>query len=81
MVIQLVTDSSSVGAAPLERRARNRKVKKPWLDSRCGSSSHLRKKLNAILEPQAVYRSWWPNLTKDYKQGRSVLEWYDRHRT
>jgi len=27
---------------------------------------------------QEVYLLWWPSLTKDCKQDRSVLEWYDR---
>jgi len=32
------------------------------------------------MPPWAVYPSWCPCLTKDCKQNRSVLEWYDRHR-
>jgi len=32
-----------------------------------------------ILE-QAVYMSWWPSLTQEMQQNRSVLERYERHR-
>jgi len=39
----------------------------------------LLKSLNASWG-QAVYPSWWPGLTKEYKQDRSVLELYDRHK-
>jgi len=61
----------------VERRASNRKVAKPWFDSRCGSASlcpwegHLM--LFYILGP-TVYPLLWPNLTKDM-QTEQLLCW------
>jgi len=52
----------------VKRRASNRKVAKPWFDSRCGSASLCPWEKHSMLFPtwgQAVYPLWWPSLTKD----------------
>jgi len=75
VVKQVITDCSGGAAQLIERRVNNRKVAKPWLDSRCGTAS------------RALMPSWGPcslfvvvanSLTKDCKQNLSVL-WYERH--
>jgi len=76
-VVRLVVTNGSGGAAKLvERRASNRKVAKPWLDSRY--SSALLCLCERHLGAKQSYLRWWSILTKDCKRDCSVLEWNDR---
>jgi len=67
----------------VERRDSNRKVAKPWLDSRCGSASlSSRKTLNAIptLGPSSLPAVVAQPNERHANRTASVKEWFDRHR-